>query len=670
MSQGQNFCPVYRSHIQATYSPTAQRHLKTLPLSEHSAHSRCTIYECRGHIKKLDNKPKHCSDCESCGLVGPSLKDVKDCIRNGSIPLLRFRTSGKGKYRIEIVRATFETRYVAVSHVWTGGLGNPDTNELYECQLRKVAASGKQIQRIIEAGRMPSFPNMFRRMYRKLVLGDINLFWMDTLCIPVREMSGGDETAASREMRGMAIDRMTQIYAGAHSVLVIDPEMRLLENNMLETDPNQLYGRFIRSDWMRRCWTYQEGAMAGRLFALLKAEPVYLTRLRYLITRGSPEQASELHQELTKWISDLPGPRQTQEYASRRFIIGRDQGTFAEVWRALISRTTSQPADLYLIFALMMDLVVSPLLEIRHEEDRTRQLRTIFNSLEIVPLDFIYNTDMFFEACWLPRQMCTQEFSGNYLRRHSREEHWFVLTAETAMAGLVSPGLYLLDTWAFNSNELVMETTTGQHSAHLDLSQGVLAQLQHCSPLVLMIKDTDSPDNGFKTSAVIFQRVSDLDAENEWQLKRLCAMSCTLGRVANLSRRVSTHKNLFIALPEQSFGILCGKQTLVLRFWTPRPPMINTDWTIRLRRCPAPQLPSRPPHGGKSRNRGSSTDVHAPRLSHTAVPLLIPPLNRTHRMHTERNQFQSRMAPTHSLGRFHSPVHRFVRDPRPQQTPG
>ena len=189
------------------------------------------------------------------------------------------------------------------------------------------------------------------------MLGDIDLFWVDTLCIPVREMDGDVESDPSRRMRGKAIDRMTQIYAGAHSVLVIDPEIRHLDNNMLRTDSDQFYGRFIRSDWMRRCWTYQEGAMAGRLFAFaqfracvpdtksLQYTPRQFKTALMIDNRNSPSG-----------ISDLPGPRQTQEYASRSLIIGRDQGTFAEVWRALVSRTTSQEADRYLIFALMLNL--------------------------------------------------------------------------------------------------------------------------------------------------------------------------------------------------------------------------------------------------------------------------------------------------------------------------
>jgi hypothetical protein len=341
MSQGQNFCPIYRKHIKTVYSEEAYKHLTTLPQSNESAHRRCTIRRCRGAVSKAENSPKHCADCEGCGFVAPSKTDITDCISGGSIPLLRFRCSRQDNFEIEVVKASFETRYVAISHVWTGGLGNGDENELYECQLRNIAISGKQIRQIIERGRTPSFPNLFRKIYRKLILGDIDLFWVDTLCIPVREFEDGKETDASWRMRGMAIDRMTQIYAGAHSVLVIDPEIRHLDNTMLEKDPDQFFGRFIRSDWMRRCWTYQEGAMAGRLFALLRTEPAYLTRQRHKITQEGPEHAMQLRDELTRWLSNLPGPRQTQDYASGCLIIGRDQEAFGEVWRALLSRTTA-----------------------------------------------------------------------------------------------------------------------------------------------------------------------------------------------------------------------------------------------------------------------------------------------------------------------------------------
>jgi hypothetical protein len=409
--------------------------------------------------------------------------------------------------------------------------------------------------------------------------------WRYQICIPVREMNGNDETDESREMRGKAIDRMTHTYAGAHSVLVIDPELRHLDNDMLRTDPDQFYGCVIRSDWMRRCWTYQEGAMAGRLFALLDTEPVYLTRLRHSLTHGTPRETSELRQELTKWISDLPGPRQTQEYTSRRFIIGRDQGTFAEVWNALVSRTTSREADRYLIFALMLDLVVSPLIDIR--DYLGQQSLSVFNSLETVPLDFIYDTDVYFEDCWLPKSMRTRRFSGSYLNRLSFDESLLALTAKSAMAGDVFPGLYLLDRRALDGNELVIVTVAGKRSAYLDLSSGVREQLQRHHPLVLLVKDTHAPDDDFATSAVLFQRISESVAENTWQLRRLCGTSCTLAGLAHRSRDGFCHEDLFATTPDYSFNIQCGKQPC-----KSQSTKVITNPSTRLRRRPTPQTPS------------------------------------------------------------------------------
>lgn len=557
MSEGQNFCPKYRNHVTSTYTTETRHFLLNLPLSQASAHSRCTIRACRGRVSRADNEPKHCSDCQGCGLVAPPMVDIKNCIEDDSIPLLRFRHTKQGNFDIEVVRANFESRYVAVSHVWTGGLGNPDRNELFQCQLSTIAASGKQIRQIIEGQRYPSIPNQFRRLYRKFKLGDINLFWVDTLCIPVREMNDDVESDTSRRMRGKAIDRMTQIYAGAHSVLVIDPEIRHLDNEMLHTDPDQFYGRFIRSDWMRRCWTYQEGAMAGRLFTLLSSGLVYLTQHRFKILQDNSNEFSERQKELTRWISDLPGPRQTQEYASRSLIIGRDQKTFAEVWRALVSRTTSQEADRYLIFALMLNLVPSPLLGFRSDLDR--QSSTIFNSLERIPLDFIYNGDDFRRRFWLPSNMGEQSFSGNYLTRRNFDQPWLTLTAESAMAGTVSPGLYFLEHTDLHGDGILISTATGERVAFLGLKSEHERELRDCHPLVLLVKDTNAFDDTFNTTAVLFQYTPDSAEENVWKLERLCATTCVLAAHRERIRARTSRDDFLSPRSEHVFEIICGK---------------------------------------------------------------------------------------------------------------
>jgi hypothetical protein len=563
MSQGQNLCPFYQSHVRSTYLESAHNFLTKLPTSEQSIHKDCTKTQCRGRIAGMSNEPKHCSGCSNnseCTLIAASIEDVKSCINNDSIPLLRFRYTSQGQLNIKVVRATFDSRYIAVSHVWTGGLGNPHSNALYQCQLREVAASGRQIRRIVESGRDPSFPNLYRQLYRKLALGDIDLFWIDTLCIPVREIEGNVEldieSAASKSMRGKAIDRMTQIYAGAHSVLVMDPEIRSLDNEILNTNPDEFYGRMIRSDWMRRCWTYQEGAMASRLFALLRSGPVYLTQHRFQILHDDRGRYSALRKELTKWISDLPGPRQTRDFAARDLIIGGYRDIFSQVWNALVSRLTSREADRYLILSLMLGLVPSPLLDIR--DDLCQQSRTIFNSLDRVPLDFLYNKSGFGHSFWLPTQIKQQSFSCGYIMRLDRDQPLLTLTAESAMAGLVPRGLYFFEHMDMARDTLVLSTKNGPFLARLELSKRTQRLLRGCHQLALLVQNTED-DVYLETDVALFQYWPKNDVEGTWGFKWLCATTCELSRYARRGQPSVVAPNEFITHPEYSYDISCGK---------------------------------------------------------------------------------------------------------------
>jgi hypothetical protein len=92
------------------------------------------------------------------------------------------------------VRGPLRT-FVAVSHVWADGLGNPKANALPLCQ--------------------------FNRIIERIKWGDQGVsdhallyFWMDTFCIPV-----GDKYETTRLK---AIDHIAMIYASAGHVLVLD----------------------------------------------------------------------------------------------------------------------------------------------------------------------------------------------------------------------------------------------------------------------------------------------------------------------------------------------------------------------------------------------------------------------------------------------------------------
>jgi hypothetical protein len=76
------------------------------------------------------------------------------------------------------------TPYVAISHVWADGLGNPASNGLPRCQLDKLfALLGDLINPSTFASiRFKKSSTIQRALWNRT---SRRYFWMDTFCIPV-----------------------------------------------------------------------------------------------------------------------------------------------------------------------------------------------------------------------------------------------------------------------------------------------------------------------------------------------------------------------------------------------------------------------------------------------------------------------------------------------------
>lgn len=137
-----------------------------------------------------------------------------------------------------------EQPYVAISHIWADGLGNPSANAIHLCQLRLI-------QERVDA--------LAARHYNKLCLqqppGHMP-FWMDTLCVPAHE----------GEAKTMAIASMETIYKKAVAVLVLDRDLLTLG----AISPLERAVRIAASPWNTRLWTIQEGAFARTLYFQFK----------------------------------------------------------------------------------------------------------------------------------------------------------------------------------------------------------------------------------------------------------------------------------------------------------------------------------------------------------------------------------------------------------------
>lgn len=236
--------------------------------SEHS-HERCDTLQCVAYQNDLDRyRTKHVSKDCTCLELAIDPEALYNILRTKSLPLIRVRLSQTlGELSVDIVASRPTSRYVALSHVWADGLGNPYANALPHCKLSEIA---KLIQELNTAAR--SLDTQDNRARKDVEEADEELLlWCDTLCCPVR----------SREAKNLALEYMYQTYQHATHVLVLDASLRRCDTENLGIDETSM--RILTSAWMRRLWTLQEGALpavTNRLWFQLSHKALNLRELR------------------------------------------------------------------------------------------------------------------------------------------------------------------------------------------------------------------------------------------------------------------------------------------------------------------------------------------------------------------------------------------------------
>jgi hypothetical protein len=158
------------------------------------SHGQCVDAECRAfETSPTTYQKRHAVECSSnqlCRLVGIDTARLASIVEQHALPLVRSTVSQAG-FSMEVVDDMGVQDFAAISHVWAGGLGNFDGNEIYECQALYLHAA----------------------MRRSRPMKGTVHYWLDTLCIPVHDPA----------LRKAAIDEMAQVYASTGDVLVLDP---------------------------------------------------------------------------------------------------------------------------------------------------------------------------------------------------------------------------------------------------------------------------------------------------------------------------------------------------------------------------------------------------------------------------------------------------------------
>lgn len=212
-------------------------------------HTACTPETCKQTQINLETyQPRHVTkDCH-CESLGPKMDDIIACLQEKIFPLLKIDSTGE----LEIHPYRPGMSYVALSHVWADGLGNPHDMALPRCQILKLRSLLTGIRQMRS-----------RTGDEVEASGSEDLYlWCDTLCCPT-----------SQPGKAAAMGKLRAVYQNSSCVLLLESTLadyyRYSEMDRLEA-----MMRVLTSKWIRRLWTYQEAGLTRKLLVQFNDGPV------------------------------------------------------------------------------------------------------------------------------------------------------------------------------------------------------------------------------------------------------------------------------------------------------------------------------------------------------------------------------------------------------------
>lgn len=316
---------------------TARMMDKSLPRRNHQSCSEsvCKYFQVNMREFQLAHQEDGCS-CSPLEVDGEDL--TKILRKDGIFPLLHF-TGDLHNLEVELVEFALGVPYVAISHVWADGLGNPKSNSLNRCKLHHL---GKLVASIDSNGLGEGTP----------------LIWLDTLVSPALDGDG----------KQLAIEKIRLVYKQAKHVLVLDAG--LMSYTASDQEEFEQLTRIFTSGWMRRLWTLQEGALAKSLYFQFADKAVSLTALMESLSRKC-NQVKNLaiftdlwaeFQGLVSFFHPVPGP---ESY---------DKWGLARLDQSLKFRSLSVSTDESLCIGTLMSLNMREILDVEDKEKRMQKV--------------------------------------------------------------------------------------------------------------------------------------------------------------------------------------------------------------------------------------------------------------------------------------------------------
>ena len=350
------WCPCLVERIRLGLGIAGLYYASLLPMPGNEHHDHCTPSICvAANIDQTNysiyHVPWKClcleSECDhkqgTCGCLRVPFPEshLQTAFLDDGFPLIRVRLF---EDQIDIVRYSPGVKYVALSHVWSDGRGNPFENAMPICQLREL-----------------------EDYVFKLNVDSDTLFWIDTLCVPVKE-----------PLRNTAIMRMAKVYQSAARVLVLSAELSAIK---LPSTLDETFLRIFCSTWNTRLWTLQEAVLSRVLSFQFSDQSIRFDHLRKAIDHMIADSIDKSHmiaQYASHWLVEA------------RKISSSDTGdvTIERYCSALRFRSTSRPSDVAICGSILLGSGLAQVLAVPN----AAKMLAFWRCQDTIPVGVLFST--------------------------------------------------------------------------------------------------------------------------------------------------------------------------------------------------------------------------------------------------------------------------------------
>ena len=499
------WCPHQIQRIWGQYTASTVHYLSALPRGSTFGgvhHEACSADRCvSASVDPKTYEPRHSSACGSgayssqfCRMVEAPQSEIASIIDQGGTPLISIERSSDGEMKLQAIKFKSGLRYVALSHVWSGGLGNVQSNSMQSCQLQRIIDllspiredGSDDLDRDIGPRKLEGAEREIRSMLGlKPKPESPLLFWIDTLCVPVGSQY--------RSVYLSALYQMAKIYLEAQCVLVIDPELQEMTHRNLSDE--QIFASVLCSSWNSRSWTFQEACMA-RVFYIQFADGYCVIDQKWHEIDGNKSsdtkadaskneiemtglQVSRRHetrrfllQEVSQWFGEMPLITRMRSHDPRILMSHtEDWMRFTLAWNGLRNRSTTKIDDLFGITAIMVDLRPREILEL----PRNERMKAIIRAQATLPLPLLYQAgpklrDSQDQISWAPSRIEGERIEmGNGHFQLSGPGIEIKATQGQSGPAQAWPHIYLVDTRLLTGNRFLIKSRNTTAKRYVEL---------------------------------------------------------------------------------------------------------------------------------------------------------------------------------------------------------